>query len=183
LKRSIYFKEPFNRLTLYVPAKEVLNKKGISEKFELGSATPKIENVELPFSLDAVDRIHARLKMKSHPEEGHVIYFDIPAAEPRRPEDIVFVKQLKGLIPNIPLPTEPSSVVEDVKVELKAPVPEKEETPPKKEEVVAAKEKSEEEVKALRLSEIERVSSFAEGISDERTRARSRFRIKRPGEK
>ena len=183
LKRSIYFKEPFNRLTLYVPAKEVLNKKGISEKFELGSATPRIENVELPFSLDAVDRIHARLKMKSHPEEGHVIYFDIPAAEPRRPEDIVFVKQLKGLIPNIPLPTEPSSVVEDVKVELKAPVPEKEETPPKKEEVVAAKEKSEEEVKALRLSEIERVSSFAEGISDERTRARSRFRIKRPGEK
>jgi hypothetical protein len=93
------------------------------------------------------------------------------------------VKQLKGLIPNIPLPTEPSPVVEEVKVELKAPVPEKEVTPPKKEEVVAAKEKSEEEVKAVRLSEIERVSSFAEGISDERTRARSRFRIKRPGEK
>lgn len=191
LKRSIYFKEPFNRLTLYVPAKEVLSKKEISEKFELGSATPKIENVELPFSLDAVDRIHARLKMKSHPEEGHVIYFDIPAAEARRPEDIVFVKQLKGLIPNIPLPTEPSPVAEEVKVELKAPVSEKEVVsakkeevaPPKKEEVAVEKEKSEEDVKALRLSEIERVSSFAEGISDERTRARSRFRIKRPGEK
>ncbi len=204
LKRSIFFKEPFNRVIFYAPAKEVYPKKRIHELFETSSATPKIENVELPFSLDAVDLLHARLKMKSNAQEGHVIYLDIPVSEARRPEDIIYIKQLKGLIPIVSEPTDSLPVVEEVKFETpvvtpKVVAPKAEVSPPpsaptpapatppqqqeKPPETVVAKENTEEAMKSLRLSEIERVSSFAEGISDERTRARSRFRIKRPGEK
>ena len=182
LKRSVFFKESFNRVILYVPAKEVFAKRRISEIFELSAATPKVENVEMPFSLDAIDHLHARLRMKSNAEEGHVIYLDIPVSEARRPEDIIFVKQLKGLIPDVPAPADSLPVIEE-KIEEKVVVAEVPAPEIKVEEVAPPKEKSDEPVKALRLSEIERVSSFAEDISDERTRARSRFRIKKPGEK
>lgn len=209
LKRSLFFKEPFNRVIFYVPAKEVFFKKRIHEFFETSTGTPKIENVELPFSLDAIDHLHARLRMKSNAQEGHVIYLDIPVSEARRPEDIIFVKQLKGLIPIVSAPPDSMPVEQEVKVEPKIEVakadlpkvdtpkietpkietpnvetkPSSAEAPQTPPEAAAAKENTDEAMKSLRLSEIERVSSFAEGISDERTRARSRFRIKRPGEK
>lgn len=182
LKRSVFFKESFNRVIFYVPAKEVFTKKRISEIFELSAATPKVENVEMPFSLDAIDHLHGRLKMKSNAEEGHVIYLDIPVSEARRPEDIIFVKQLKGLIPDVPAPTDSLPEIEE-KIEEKVFVAEVAAPEIKVEETAPPEEKPDEPVKALRLSEIERVSSFAEDISDERTRARSRFRIKKPGEK
>jgi hypothetical protein len=113
LKRSVFFKEPFNRIVLSVPGKQVFEKKQISEFFELSSATPKIENVEMPFSLDAVDYLHARLKMKSNSEEGHVVYIDVPVSEARRPEDIIFVKQLKGLIPDVAAPADSLPEIEE----------------------------------------------------------------------
>ena len=184
LKRSVFFKEPFNRLTIQVSAKNTFTKKMIGDFFELNAASSKIENVELPFSLDAVDHLHARLKMKSNQEEGHVIYLDIPASESRRPEDIVFARQLRGMVPDVSSEVASLKPSEEATTKFEMPqaeVSKKNEAPSKEESI--PKDDASEAVKAIRLSEIERVSSFAEGISDERTRARSRFRIKRPGEK
>ena len=146
IKISPEFRTPFVRIVLQVKAARVFPKVELKSFFEFTPNGPTFENLALRFTPDLVDLLHARLLVRSDATDGLVIYLDLPATEPRRAEDAVYIQQLRSV---------PAQPPEPAPSDLAPPV----------------------------VTETKKAKSFAEDISDDRSRVRSRFKIRRPGEK
>lgn len=210
LQTSKSFRVPFVRITLQGAAPSVLTDEEIHSAFHLGEST-NFEHVPLALSMDLIDKLQARVCMKSNVEDGNVIYIDLPATEARKPEDLIYIRQLNGIsqAPAVESVAQSESQeqkgMDEAAIIPTAPLPDPTDTPfapvqtltdTQLQELeshdladhdnvgdVDADKIEEPKAKALPMTEIKKSKSFAEDIGDERSRVRSRFKIRKPGEK
>lgn len=178
-------KAPFVRVSFYVKTSNPIGRKQMAEIFELEKTKERSET-EMALTPKLVSNMGGRLRIKSSFEDGNVILLDLPATEERKAEDKVNAKQLKSAsmidvtyessLSSSPVLNIKEETLQQTQVESKLSQP----------GIAAEASASYEEAvvrPTMRLAEIEKANSFAENISDERSRVRSRFRVRKPGEK
>ncbi|MEZ4815776.1 MAG: hypothetical protein R3A80_11300 [Bdellovibrionota bacterium] len=172
---SPQFKAPFVRLSFYMKTNNPIGRMQMAELFDLEKVKERSE-IELALTQKTVLSMGGRLRVKSSFEDGNVILLDIPAHEERKAEDKVNSKHIQAPEEDISFATSnaPGTIAD--KTEISSASLHVEAAP--------AEDSEEAEKKPTPgLAQIEKANSFAEGIVDERSRVRSRFRIRKPGEK
>ncbi len=181
------FKAPFVRLSFYVSTSNPIGRKQMADIFNLEKTKERSET-EMALTPKLVTNMKGRLRIKSSFEDGNVILLDLPAAEERKAEDKVNAKQLKSAsMIDVTYESSLSSAPEAlIKEELLLHTQIESKTLVSQSGIDIQNSQEETEATArptMRLAEIEKANSFAENISDERSRVRSRFKIRKPGEK
>jgi len=183
------FKAPFVRLSFYVSTSNPIGRKQMADIFNLEKTKERSET-EMALTPKLVSNMKGRLRIKSSFEDGNVILLDLPAIEERRADDKVNARQLKSasmidVTYEASLSSAPEVIVNDEHL-LKTQVEAKtllSQSGVKNQQDGAGLDEEALARPTMRLAEIEKANSFAENISDERSRVRSRFRIRKPGEK
>lgn len=177
--RSQFFKIPFIRFHLHLATTNPLGRTHIQELFDLTKARNSNE-VSLALTQRIVERMGGRIRVKSNFEDGNVIILDIPAHGERKPEDKVNAKQFVETSVGPEFKTHTQNVMEKPPV-IVDPSQDNETIVSSSIDLKQGVSISPDE--STHVSDKQSFGSFAENISDERSRVRSRFRIRRPGEK